>query len=276
VVDNADVLQGLVPIRRIISARRDTPLKDIMETEVVSVLTNVDQEEVARLVDVYNLAAIPVVNGQGRLQGVVTLDDVIDVIREEASEDVYRMAGTSAQHPISESPGRRFVFRLPWLLILVVAGLINSIILRYFGHTLETITAVTFFIPVIIAMAGNVSLQSSSIMVRGLATGEVIYGRFFKILLGELSTGLLIGLACGTFVAFGSSLLHFDSAKLSLAVGIALFFSISVAAVMGTVMPLMFHRLGVDPAVASGPFVTTLNDICGLVIYLSVATALLT
>jgi len=125
-------------------------------------------------------------------------------------------------------------------------------------------------------LAGNVSLQSSSIMVRGLATGEVTYERFFKVLLGEFSTGLLIGLACATIIAFASLFLNRGVVNLSIAVGIALFFSISVAAVMGTVMPLMFHRLGADPAVASGPFVTTLNDMCGLVIYLSVATALLT
>jgi len=275
VVDDRGVLRGLVPMRRLITARQEALLSEIMKTEVISALTDLDQEEVARLVDIYNLAAIPVVDERGRLHGVVTVDDVIDVIREEASEDVYRMAGTRARHPTYENPGRRFIFRLPWLLILVAAGLINSLILRHFGHTLETITAVTFFIPVILAMAGNVSLQSSSIMVRGLATGEVIHQRFFKVLLGEFSTGLLIGLACGTFVAFGSLFLHVESAKLSMAVGIALFFSISVAAVMGTAMPLMFHRLGVDPAVASGPFVTTLNDIFGLLIYLSVSTALL-
>ena len=184
VVDDAGVLKGLVPLRRLITARRETPLSDIMETEVISVLTDLDQEEVARLVDTYNLAAIPVVDERSRLQGIVTVDDVIDVIREEASEDVYRMAGTRAQHPTYESPGRRFILRFPWLLILVVAGLINSLILRHFGHTLETIIAITFFIPVILAMAGNVSLQSSSIIVRGLATGEVTYGRFFKVLMG--------------------------------------------------------------------------------------------
>ncbi len=279
VTDEVGKLKGFVPIRRLVTSSPERTVGDILEPEVVSVTTDIDQEEVARLVDKYNLSAVPVVDGGGFLKGAVTLDDVIDVMREEASEDMLRLAGTGAHHPTLEPVMRRVLKRLPWLMTTLLGGLVIMLLLNHFRPVYQKLLPLIYFMPVIQAMGGNVGLQSSTIMVRGLATGEVVFSRLSKVLWGEIRVGGMIALVCAGFTAVAATLFREPnvpaSAFLPLAVGLAMFTGITMSALVGTLIPMGCHKLGVDPAITAGPFITTLNDVISLLIYFTIATGIL-
>ena len=274
VVDEQGKLCGVVHLRRLIAVKPDTPIREILDPDTIHVTTEVHREEVARQVERYDVYAMPVVDAEGVMQGIITVDDVLEAIHEEVSEDMYRLAGTSAMHPTRERPVKRMFLRLPWLGITVASGLFTGWVYSLFRHQLSAHFAVACFVPLIMAMGGNVALQSSTIMVRGLATGEVELSRVLRLLLGEVSVGAMLGVVCGLMTGLVAAWLNGDP-RLGVVVTLSMMAGLTVAATLGTLMPLLCCRIGIDPALAAGPFVTSLNDLTGLTIYLLIATLLI-
>ncbi len=272
--DRRGALVGFVPLAQLVLGRPDQKVSEVMESDVVSVPTDMDQEEVAGLVEKYDLAAIPVVDRAGRLVGRITVDDVVDVIVDEASEDISKMAGTTDEEIRHDSALRIASIRLPWIVISLLGGILSGTIISHFRGTLGSLLALAFFIPVITAMGGNIGIQSSAIVVRGLATGEVGLFDVARRLLREARIGLLMGLMCGGIVGVVAFAWQ-GNALLGVIVGSAMLSAITVAATMGALVPLIFKRMNIDPAIATGPFVTMSNDIVGLFIYFGLAFMLL-
>jgi len=276
VVDKKGRLTGVLSLRELISASDGTPLREIMHGSVISVSASVDQEDVARLVSRYDLLAVPVVDDSNRLLGIITVDDILDVIEEEATEDFYRIAGTTE---VEEGLSQASIWsiashRLPWLIIGLLGGVISGTVIDFFGGTLEKVVTLAVFIPVIMDMGGNVGTQSSTIFVRGLATGEVDSSSFCSYLIREILVGVIMGFVCGALI---SAVAYFwqGNPVLGVVVGLAMVGTVSLATFIGVVIPMLFNYLGIDPAITAGPLVTTIKDITGLVIYLLIATALL-
>jgi magnesium transporter len=274
VTDKEEHLVGVLSLRQLLTVPPATPLKNIMTRDVISVPVDMDQEEVARQVARYNLLAIPVVEKDNTLVGIITVDDVVDVIREEATEDMLKMAGATEEDLLKSSSLEAARRRLPWLFTNLLGSLFSGAILWYFRFTIQEVVAVVSFIPVIAAMGGNVGLQSSTLIIRGLATGRIELADVWKVFFREARIGLLLGLACGVIVT-GIGWLWHGQEILGMVVGASLIIAFFVSTSMATVMPVMLKRFGIDPAVAAGPFVTTANDITGMSIYLVLATALL-
>ncbi len=280
VVNDEDQLVGVVPLRRLVTSKPDIPLEDIMTPDVISVYPEMDQEEVARLVSRYGFLSIPVVDQSRRLLGVVTIDDVIDVIREEATEDILKMAGAGHELMESHNAFTSVRVRLPWLLATAVAGSINSVVIGQFQSSLMKMVALAFFIPVVLGMGGNVGTQTASIVVRGLATGRISLRQFWRVLRRETAAGFLLGLIYGAAVgAFGVIRLVESGWNNALlvggAVGLSIVCSMTLGTIVASVYPMLFERLRVDPAAASGPFVTTTTDLLGTVTYFLIARAIL-
>jgi magnesium transporter len=236
---------------------------------------NSDQEDVARMFQKYDLLSAPVIESDGSLVGRITIDDVIDIIEEEISEDVLRMAGTHEDELVyGDQIWKISRFRLPWLLITLVGGLLTGYLLWLFKVALADAIVLVTFVPVIMALGGSVAIQSTTITVRGLATGAIDLQRIGRTVYKETRVGLLMALACGFTLGIAAEIWH-QNPVLGLAVGISMAGVIMVASLMGTLIPVAFQRLGIDPAVSSGPFVTIANDITGIVIYLSISSAFL-
>jgi magnesium transporter len=274
VTDKDEHLVGVLSLRQLLTVPPATPLKNIMTRDVMSVAVDMDQEEVARQVASYNLLAIPVVEKDGRLAGIITVDDVVDVIREEATEDMLKMAGAIEEDTVSKSSSLGSArLRLPWLFTNLVGSLLSGAILWYFRYTIQEVVAIVSFIPVIAAMGGNVGLQSSTLIIRGLATGLVELTDVWTVFFREVKIGLVMGLACGLILTIVGWGLH--QGFLGVVVGTSLVIAFLVSTSMATIMPIVLKRMGVDPAIAAGPFVTTANDITGITIYLTLATIFL-
>jgi magnesium transporter len=266
----------VLSLRQLVTASDDTLLSALMIDDVVKVHVTTDQEDVARIVSRYNLLAIPVVDHDELLVGIVTVDDVIDVLRDEATEDILKMAGTSEQEISSFSVWRSAKVRLPWLFASWIGGLFAMAIIGGFeGRFREQITifaALAAFIPVIMGMGGNIGTQSLSITVRGLATGRIDPKLLWRVVFKEIRIGLLLGIAYGALLAVVGWGLNKDLI-LGAVVGIAICANMTLAAVVGTFLPLIAVKLRIDPAVASGPFVTTSIDILGVSLYFITAAA---
>jgi magnesium transporter len=274
VTDKDDRLVGVLSLRQLLTVPPATPLKNIMTRDVISVAVDMDQEEVSRQVASYNLLAIPVVERDGKLVGIITVDDVVDVIREEATEDMLKMAGAIEEEAVSRSSSIAAArVRLPWLFTNLIGSLLSGVILWVFRYTIQEVVAIVSFIPVIAAMGGNVGLQSSTLIIRGLATGLVEMTDVWKIFLREVKIAFMMGIACSLLLTAVGWLWH--QVFLGMVVGISLITAFLVSTSMATIMPIMLKRVGVDPAVAAGPFVTTANDITGIAIYLTLATVFL-
>jgi magnesium transporter len=274
VVDDAERLVGLVSLRDLLLTGGEHLIRDVMDRDTVSAPVWMDQEEVARLVSQYDLAAIPVVDGAGRLVGRITHDDIADVLEEEIEEDLHRMAGVLGEEFHERSSLRVAARRLPWIVTSLVSALLASVIISLNTGLLKAYVALAAFFPVITAIGGNIGLQSSTIVVRGLATGQMDLVHVGSRILKELRVGLVMGVACGLVVGL-VSWLWVDEVALGLVVGISMLTAITVAATMGAIVPITFDRLQVDPALATGPFVTMSNDIIGLIIYFGLAGILL-
>ncbi|MDR2104264.1 MAG: magnesium transporter [Deferribacteraceae bacterium] len=275
VVDSEERLTGVLSLRQLILNPPERQLKEVMTTNVISVMDSVHQEDAAKLVAKYDFMALPVVNDQRQLQGIITFDDIIDVIREEATEDVYRITGTpQAELAYDENVIKSARVRLPWLLITLVGELFSGILISFFQGKLVEFLVLSAFMPVIMAMGGNVGTQSSTITIRNIAIGRIDAKHNFPVLWKELRVGLLMGIVSAIPVIFLAPLFH-TSNGIGIVVGIALFCAMSFAAFSGTFVPLLLMRLKIDPAVASGPFISTFNDITGLTIYFSVALSLM-
>jgi len=274
VTDGEGRFKGFVSAYDLLVSPPEKRVSDLLKKRGVVVSADTDREEVARLFDKYDITVLPVVDESGKLLGAVTFDDAMDVMQSEASEDMYRIAGTMAVNPMKEKTLKRAVYRLPFLTITLVAGLALTLIAKYFKLTLESAVTLAFFIPVLNGMGGNVGLQAAMVVVRGIAVGEIQIQRLLKVLLRELSVGAIIGTICAV-TAFFIALIIGTDPIVPYAVGIAMFAGMTVSAVMGILVPLMFWRVGIDPAVSAGPLVTTINDILMLSLYLSTATVLL-
>lgn len=274
VVDEDRRLLGYVRLRSLVLAHPAANLGDIMSTDVISVAVDADQEEVADLVDKFDLIAIPVVDAKHRLMGVVTFDDVLQVMEEEVTEDIYKMAGSSAEEEESESVLHVARYRLPWLLVCLAGTQLSSFVLIYASHEVELYDQMSVFTAAIMAMAGNTSLQSSTTTVRRLALDTLPRSRFPRHVLREVTVALLMGIICGAVAASLALLLHHNP-MIGIALGPAMAIGMAAASLLGAAMPMVLEIVGVDPAVASGPLVSTINDSLALAVYFSVATGLL-
>ncbi|MDP2312749.1 MAG: magnesium transporter [Pseudomonadota bacterium] len=268
-------LVGVTSLRNLLTHPPSTRLSDIMTTDVIAVDAHTDQEEVARIAGRYDLLAVPVVDDQRRLLGIVTVDDVIDVIREEAAEDMLLMAGVG-EEPSDSAAGNRLSNasrRLPWLLVTLLGGIVISEIIRQFSGVLAADLVLAGFIPMLTGMSGNVGIQSATLTVRNIALGRLDVGVGAR-LGGEAITGLLLGVVFSVLVGL-YCMLRYGDVHTSLAVGIAITCNTTAAALMGMLVPLTLRRIGIDPAIATGPFVTTAMDGVGVTVYLGIAAALL-
>ncbi len=270
VVDASGRLVGTLSLGRLLLAKPGMPVSQIMAGEVISVPTDMDQEEVAAVVRKYDLVAVPVVDAEGRLVGSISVDDVVDVIQAEATEDVARLAGTTDAELGEESVLRVSTIRLPWLVIGLLGGIVSAALMSRFEHSLQTVLALAFFVPVITAMGGNVGMQSSAIVIRGLALGQFNILDVPRRLSREFAIALVNGIICGTLLSIVAALWRNDP-RLGLVVGVSMMSSMIVAAMTGTFFPILLKRFRIDPALAGGPFITISNDILNLLIYFSVA-----
>ena len=274
VVDEYGKLVGVSSLRQLVVVAPDTCLKEFMSTDVFSVRTDTDQEEVARIVARYDILAVPVVDDANRLVGVVTVDDVIDILRKEATEDILKMAGVGEEFVETKSIFKSTRIRLPWLFASCVGGLFAFYIIGKFESSILKYAYLAAFIPVIMGMGGNIGTQSSTIVVRGLATGRLHVRDIWSVVMKELSVGVILGSVYGALIG---SVAQFRYSMLALAVSVtlAVISSMSVAALVGSLVPMAFARINIDPAVATGPFVTTAIDIISVFFYFKIATTLL-
>ena len=277
VIGSEGELVGVVSLRRLLLTPPSRTLGDIMDASVLAVTTETDQEEVAQLSTRYNLLAVPVTDELGRLVGVVTIDDVIDVVHEEAEEDFFRMVGSSDDELLYREKSWKVArIRLPWLLINLVGLFLTGLLFKWFDSTLEEALFLVFFAPVIMGMGGNIGAQTSTIAVRSLATGRLTsgQGRVRAFLGQQARVGLLIGVAVAPIAAIGAILME-RSPMLGVVVALSLFVAITLATLNGSVVPLLFERLGIDPAVAAGPMVTTSSDMIGIAVYFGFAALMI-
>lgn len=275
VVDNQEKLMGRVALKKIILAAADTKISDLYEDNIISVPTHMDGEEVAEIMRRYDLEAVPVVNVKNKLVGRITVDDILDLIREQAEEDIQAMTGISDDVEESDSVYRLSRARLPWLLIGMVGGLLGAGFIGFFEEGLNAVTALAFFIPLITATGGNVGIQSSTLVVQSLANKSVFEDSLFKRLLKVLVVALLNGLVLSSFVLLTVVFAYGQPIEFGMVVSIALFSVVLLASFMGTLTPILLDKVGINPAMASGPFITTANDLLGLAVYFSVAMLLL-
>ncbi len=266
VIDDSNKLLGRVSLQKLILSDPRTIVKDILEDDIISVETYLEDSEVAEIMSRYDLESVPVVNVEGHLVGRITIDDVVDVITEQADEERQIMSGITEDVEEDDSIWRNTRARLPWLLIGILGGMVSARFMGFFEMEIAKITAIAFFIPLIQATGGNVGIQSSSLVVQSLANPSFVNEGLWKRLLKVFSVAVLNGL-CLAVIVFGITWVVFGHDSLNLIVSVALFFVVVFASFIGTVTPLILNRIGFNPAMASGPFITTTNDLLGLAIY---------
>ena len=274
VVDERRHLVGVVSLRRLLLVPPDTPLKRIMTTDVYSARVDTDQEEVARMVASYNLLAVPVVDAENKLTGVITVDDVIDVIKDEATEDVFRLAGVSKEDGVLTPPQESLRRRLPWLGVNLVTAFMAASVVALFSNTIDKVVALAALMPVVAGMGGNAATQTLAVIVRGLALGELTWTNARQALVKEGLVGLGNGLALGLIAAIGVWAWT-RSPVLGGVLAMAMLINMFIAATAGTLIPLGLRALKVDPALASSVFITTLTDVFGFFSFLGLATIFL-
>jgi len=274
VVDDEDRLKGRLSLKDLLTTSTKTPISDVYITKLNFVKVDDEDVEVARIMQKYDLEAIPVVDEMGRLVGRITIDDIVDVIKDEADKDYQLAAGISQDVEADDSILELTKARLPWLVLALLGGFISVTLLEGFQDAMSVYRELFFFTPLIAAMAGNVGVQSSAIIVQGLAN-NTITGSLWNRLIKEVSLSLLNGFILGTILLIGSHLLLGVSYEIGLTVTISLMSVIIIASLIGTFIPLMLDKFGIDPALATGPFITTSNDICGILIYFSIAKLIL-
>ncbi len=274
VVDDKGKLQGKVSVKKIILSKDKTFIKDIYDSDIIHVETYMDEEEVAAIMRKYDLDAVPVVNLQGRLVGRITIDDIVDVITEQAEEERQLMSGISGDIEEDDTIWAISKARLPWLLIGLLGGTLGAWAIGFFEGDLEKNAALAFFIPLVMATGGNVGIQSSTLIVQSLANKSAFEDTFSK----RIARMFLVAILTGIVLALISFLIVFlwkDDQTLGSVVAISLVCVVMLASFMGTTTPLVLDKLGVNPALASGPFITTTNDILGIIVYLAIANLLL-
>ena len=269
VIDNDDKLLGLLSLKKLLIAPVGSQIKDIYNPEIISVKTDTPAEEAAKIMEKYDLVVLPVVDGSGKLVGRITIDDMVDVIREEADKDIQMMAGISEKVESTDKVWILSRARLPWLMVGFLGEIVNSRLIGSYDWQLNIHPEMAFFMPLIAAMGGNVGVQSSSIVVQGLANNSFTVDRVFPKLLKEFGVGLINGLICASLILGFNLLLHV-SFELSMTVSLALLSVILFASIFGTSVPLILKKMNFDPALATGPFITTVNDILAMFLYFSI------
>jgi magnesium transporter len=274
VVNESNQLVGVLSLKRLLFSSSKTKIQDLYQSKkIISVKTSDSAEEVALVMEKYDLVSVPVVDYQNKLVGRITLDDVVDYIKEEADKDFQLATGISEPLDSGASIWRISAARLPWLVIGMLGGILGAKVISGFEGNITAIPALAFFIPLITATGGNVGVQSSAIVVQSLARGDKYFGKILPKLLKETAVGLVNGLLLASLI-FGIAYV-FENAKFGLVVSISLFTVIVFAATIGTLIPLILNRYKIDPALATGPFITTLNDVTGLFIYFTIGMLLL-
>ena len=281
VVNEQGVLRGVLNLRKLLTSPPNTLVRDIMTHGVIFVFPEQDQEEVAHIFARYDLLALPVVDHDYRLIGVITVDDVMDVLQEELTEDYFRMVGSDAAELERKTPAEVAKLRLPWLLVTVIVELIAGLVIHKFDETLGKVILLASFMPVIQAISGNTGLQSATIVVRGLATGHITLREWWRPVWRQIQTTFILSLILGTLIFLVGGIWRgldqgtwFEPA-FGFVVGFSMFFAVNLSGFAGTVIPLLSKRLGFDPALTSGPFGTAFQDLVGVTILLGLATLLL-
>ncbi len=275
VIDDEGHLVGVLSLRDLIVADPSMRVAEIMNPNVIHATTETDQEEVARVMADYDLTVLPVTDAEGRLVGIVTIDDVVDVLEEEATEDIHRLGAVDAPELVysRSSPLELWSARARWLVILIFTGMLTSSILAGFSSVLEATTALAFYIPVLLGTGGNTGSQSATLIVRALATRDIDLGDWPRVLVKELGVGFLLGITLSALIALKVALDGYLG--VTPVVALALFLLVIVADLAGALLPLALEKLGLDPALMSNPLIATISDVSGLIIYLSVARLLL-
>ena len=274
VVDKERRLQGVCSLKDILTAPDDAIIENVMEREIIAVREDTDQEEVAKILETYDVMALPVVNSQNALLGIITFDDIIDVIREEQTEDVYKMGAMEGglDRYLDSSIVALVKKRVPWLIILLLVGTITTNVVHHYESLVIGAAFLFVFMPVITQTGGNTGSQSSTLMIRGLATGEIHFRDIGTVMLKEILVGLIMGFVTGAVIILRSYLLPpgiplFDAAV----IGVSLTFVVVFSTFIGALAPLVIHRMGFDPTVMSAPLMATVIDVCGLTIYFETA-----
>lgn len=271
VIDNERNLVGVVSYRDLLLADMYEKIEGIMNTRVLKVDALMDQENVAKFIQRYDFVTIPVVEDNHTLVGIVTVDDIIDVVYQEANEDIEKLSASGKAIDFNTKPFVAAYRRLTWLVLLLLIGIVSGSIIASFEDTLDQVVALAFFMPMIAGMTGNTGTQSLAVVVRGLTTKDLNFKQVLRLLVRELWVGIIIGITCGLLIFFIAFIWQ-GNATLGFVVGASLFCTLVIGTLAGTIIPLILYRLNVDPAVASGPLITTINDILSLFIYFGIAT----
>ncbi len=274
IIDIERKLLGFVSLKNILLAKSDSLIKNIMNANVISVNAQEDVEIVAKKLSDYDFLAIPVVDNDNKLLGIVTVDDVVDVVIEEDTEDIYRY-GAAGEHIDYMNSGSFSIAkqRIMWLFILVLVGFISGWVMQRHAFQIQSMVALAFFIPVLLGSGGNAGTQSSTVIIRGMATGEIKMKDILKIFRKELLTGLIMGVAMGVLAAIRALIMN-KSPLLGLTVGIAMVGTVMLATILGALLPLLFKKMKLDPALMSGPFIASILDVIAIFLYLQIATFL--
>jgi len=276
VADRTDKLLGVVSLKDLIIAQPEEKIDEIMHTKLIAIPIDMDQEQVAKRIARYDFLALPVIDKEGKIKGIITVDDLIDVIREEDTEDMYKFgaAGKHIDNYMSITPLSVAKHRISWLLILVVTGFISGTIMEEFSFALKNVVSLAFFIPLLMGSGGNAGTQAASVVVRGLAIGEVKLGDIWKVVKKEFLIGVTVGTALGILALLRALILQKNS-LLGITVGLSMISTVTVATCLGSILPIISEKLGFDPAVVSGPLITTVIDISSLLIYFGIAVQLM-
>jgi magnesium transporter len=274
VIDEEGLLVGVLSLEDLVFNHPNTKIYKIMNAEPKTVSTDVDQEQVASTFKKYDLVAIPVVDKMGKLVGRITIDDVMDVMEEEYSEDMAKMVGSDAEELERRSPTQIALMRLPWVLTTLAIEFCAGIVIHFFDETLSRVILLASFMPIISAISGNTGLQSAAIIVRAMATGHVTLEKWWQPVWRQLQTTLIIGSVCGFIIGMIGNIWQ-GKWEFGLVVGFSMFISVNISGFVGTTVPMLSKRLGFDPAITAGPFETAFQDVVGITIFLSLATTLL-
>ncbi|MBI1803119.1 MAG: magnesium transporter [Ignavibacteriae bacterium] len=274
VIDDKGVLVGSLPLQTLVLHSPNRRVYKVMDADVKSIRTDVDQEEAAAMFRKYDLVSLPVVDTEGCLVGRITIDDIVDVIEEEHSEDVARLVGSDAEELERRSPYQIAILRLPWVLTTLAIEFLAGVVIHHFDETLSRVILLASFMPIISAISGNTGLQSAAIIVRAMSTGHVTLDRWWTPLARQVQTTLIIGSVCGIVLGMVGSIWQ-GKWEFGLVVGFSMFISVNISGIVGTTTPMISKKLGFDPALTAGPFETAFQDVVGISIFLSLATSLL-
>lgn len=274
VVDDLDVLKGVVPLRQIIVSTPDTLIKDIMIENIISAPVDMDQEEVSHIFEKYGFMAIPVVDHNGEILGIITVDDVMEIMKEEYTEDMFRLAGLDEEEKVAGTVIGAIKSRLPWLLVNLVTATLAAKTVSLFENTIAQIVALATFMPMVAGMGGNAGSQTLTLIIRGIAIGEISYENQADILKKEIAIGIINGLCLGLVVGV-LGYFWVGSLSFGFVIGTAMLLNLIVATISGYLVPVLLKKVGIDPALASAVFVTTVTDVLGFFFFLGLATVML-